>query len=111
LDGALFLAVSQSGKSPDLLAAAHAARASGALVVAMVNVEDSPLAAMADAVVPLRAGPEASVAATKSCIAAFAAILHLTAAWTDDAPLFATLDALPARLRQAWPLDWSPAVE
>jgi glucosamine--fructose-6-phosphate aminotransferase (isomerizing) len=111
LQGALFLAVSQSGKSPDLLAAAEAAKASGALVVALVNVEDSPLAALADAVVPLRAGPETSVAATKSCLAAFAAILHLVAAWTDDANLFAALDALPARLAQAWPLDWRAAVE
>lgn len=110
LQGALFLAISQSGKSPDLLAAAGAAKASGALVVAVVNVEDSPLAALADAVVPLRAGPETSVAATKSCLAAFAAILHLVAAWTDDANLFAALDALPDRLRQAWPLDWSEAV-
>jgi glutamine---fructose-6-phosphate transaminase (isomerizing) len=111
LEGALFLAISQSGKSPDLLAAAEAARASGALVVALVNVEDSPLAGLADAVVPLRAGPETSVAATKSCLAAFAAILHLVAAWTDDSQLFAALDALPDRLRQAWPLDWHAAVE
>ncbi len=110
LQGALFLAISQSGKSPDLLAAAEAAKASGALVIALVNVEDSPLAALADAVIPLRAGPETSVAATKSCLAAFAAILHLVAAWTDDAHLFAALDALPARLRQAWSLDWSEAV-
>src|SRR5690606_718080 len=49
LRGALFLAISQSGRSPDLLRNAEAARAAGARVVALVNVEDSPLAALADA--------------------------------------------------------------
>ena len=42
----LFLVISQSGRSPDLLTAAAAAKASGALVVALVNAEDSPLAAI-----------------------------------------------------------------
>lgn len=79
LDGALFLVISQSGKSPDLLRSAQAAKDAGALVVAMVNVEDSPLAALADTVIPLRAGPELSVAATKSYLATLAAILQLTA--------------------------------
>src|SRR5215467_9026756 len=45
LDGALYLAISQSGKSPDLVRQAQHARAAGARVVALVNVEDSPLAA------------------------------------------------------------------
>jgi glucosamine--fructose-6-phosphate aminotransferase (isomerizing) len=70
--GALFIAISQSGKSPDLLRNAEAAKRAGARVVALVNVEDSPLAALADTVIPLHAGPERSVAATKSYIAALA---------------------------------------
>src|SRR5579871_6405944 len=44
LDGTLFLAISQSGASPDLLATVRAARDAGALVVALVNAESSPLA-------------------------------------------------------------------
>jgi len=84
LDGALFVAISQSGKSPDLLRSAQAAKDAGAHVVALVNVEDSPLAAMADTFVPLRAGPELSVAATKSYLATLAAILQLTAHWSND---------------------------
>lgn len=44
LDGALFLAISQSGQSPDIVLSAQAARESGALVVAIVNDPDSPLA-------------------------------------------------------------------
>lgn len=107
LDGALYLVVSQSGKSPDLLRNAEAARAAGARVVALVNVEDSPLAQLADTVLPLAAGPEKSVAATKSYLASLAAILQLGAHWSGDAGLLAALDALPGALRQAWRADWS----
>ncbi|UAL11148.1 SIS domain-containing protein [Caulobacter segnis] len=111
LEGALVLAISQSGKSPDLLAAVKAAKAAGGYAVALVNVEDSPLAQRADAVIPLHAGPELSVAATKSYIAALVAITQLIAAWTQDEALEAALETLPALLTQAWRLDWSPAVE
>jgi glucosamine--fructose-6-phosphate aminotransferase (isomerizing) len=108
LQGALYLAISQSGKSPDLVRQAQLARESGAHVVALVNVEDSPLAACADDCVPLCAGPERSVAATKSFIAALAALVHLAASWKQDAALFAALDMLPGALRAAFDLDWSP---
>ncbi|UAL13001.1 SIS domain-containing protein [Caulobacter segnis] len=111
LEGALVLAISQSGKSPDLLAAVKAAKAAGGYAVALVNVGDSPLAQLADAVIPLHAGPELSVAATKSYIAALVAITQLIAAWTEDEALEAALETLPALLAQAWRLDWSPAVE
>jgi glucosamine--fructose-6-phosphate aminotransferase (isomerizing) len=107
----LFLAVSQSGRSPDLLAAVEAARGAGARVVALVNDADSPMAALAHVVLPLHAGPETSVAATKSYIAALAAIAQLTAAWTRDAELTAALDRLPEQLARAWALDWTPALE
>jgi glucosamine--fructose-6-phosphate aminotransferase (isomerizing) len=111
LGDVLYLAISQSGKSPDLLAAVQAAKAAGAFVIALVNVTDSPLAALADEVLPLHAGPELSVAATKSYIAALAAIVQLVAAWTGDEDLGAALPTLPALLAQAWALDWTPAVE
>ena len=107
LRGALFIAISQSGKSPDLLRNTEAAKAAGAHVVALVNVEDSPLAALADTVVPLCAGPERSVAATKSYLASLAAIAQLVAHWKEDAALLAALDVLPAALRDAWSKDWS----
>ena len=105
--GALFIAISQSGKSPDLLRNAKAAKVAGARVVAMVNVENSPLAALADTVIPLHAGPERSVAATKSYIAALAAILHLSARWRGDRALADALIALPGALRKGWDADWS----
>ncbi|WEN15637.1 SIS domain-containing protein [Rhodanobacter sp. AS-Z3] len=105
--GALFIAISQSGKSPDLLRTAEAAKRGGARVVALVNVEDSPLAALADTVIPLHAGPERSVAATKSYIAALAAVLHLCARWLDDPELSEALKVLPEALRANWDADWS----
>ena len=111
LKGALFIAISQSGKSPDLLRNAEAAKASGARVVALVNVEDSPLARLADTVIPLGAGPEKSVAATKSYLASLAAIAQLVAHWKDDPVLLAALDTLPQALRDAWEQDWSPLTD
>lgn len=111
LRGALYLVISQSGKSPDLLRNAEAAKAGGARVVALVNVEDSPLAQLADTVIPLRAGAERSVAATKSYLASLAAILQLGAYWKNDPALIAALDALPAALTEAWACDWSAVTD
>jgi glucosamine--fructose-6-phosphate aminotransferase (isomerizing) len=109
--GTLALAISQSGRSPDLLAAAEQARASGAFLVAIVNDENSPLAAMADTFLPLAAGPERSVAASKSFIASLAAILDLLGTWTEDPAIGAALCALPEKLEAAWAADWSPALK
>lgn len=106
----LCLAISQSGKSPDLLAAVEGQRASGAFVVALLNAEDAPLCDLADVVIALSAGTERSVAATKSYIASLAAIAALVAAWTGDQALEGALTTLPAELERAFALDWSPAV-
>jgi glucosamine--fructose-6-phosphate aminotransferase (isomerizing) len=111
LSQCLFLVISQSGRSPDLLTAAAAAKASGALVLALVNAEDSPLAAAADHVIPLRAGPELSVAATKSYICALAAIAHLVAHWSESSSLLGAFASLPAGLDASWQLDWQVMVE
>jgi glucosamine--fructose-6-phosphate aminotransferase (isomerizing) len=111
LDGCLFLVISQSGKSPDLLTAAAAAKASGAIVLALVNAEDSPLASMAHHVVPLTAGQEHSVAATKSYICALAAALHLVARWSGDPVLAQAIATLPGELASAWTLDWQAMVD
>lgn len=110
LEGVVCIAISQSGRSPDLLASVTAAKRGGAFVVVLVNAEDAPLAALADVVLPLRAGPERSVAATKSYIASLAALAQLTAFWLRDDTLLDALDALPEQLDAAWALDWSPAL-
>ena len=110
LDDVLFIAISQSGKSPDLLRNAEIAKAGGAHVLALVNVADSPLAHLADTVLPLHAGPENSVAATKSYLCSLAAQLQLAARWSGDARLLAAVDALPDAMRAAWQQDWTPLV-
>jgi glucosamine--fructose-6-phosphate aminotransferase (isomerizing) len=111
MHGAVFLALSQSGKSPDLLASAEAAKEAGALVIALINVADSPLAELADEVIPLHAGDELSVAATKSYIATLSAIVQLVSAWTASEKLTSALIDLPEQLKSAWELDWREAVE
>src|SRR4029450_8885193 len=80
----LCLVISQSGRSPDLLAAAGAARDSGAIVVALVNDPDSSLADIASIVLPQGAGPEKSAAATKSFITSLSAIAQVVALWSGD---------------------------
>lgn len=110
LRGTVLLAVSQSGASPDLLAAVSNAKEAGALIVALVNVESSPLARMADCTIPLCAGTEHSVAATKSYIASLAAIVHFTACWAGDHELLAALERAPKQLEQAWAFDWRAAL-
>jgi len=109
-EATLFLAISQSGRSPDLLVSAQAARDAGALVVAIVNDPGSPLAEVAELTLPLQAGPERSVAATKSFIASLLVIMRIVAAWTGADDLERAALDVPAALRGAWALDWSSAI-
>jgi glucosamine--fructose-6-phosphate aminotransferase (isomerizing) len=111
LEGTLFIAISQSGKSPDLLAATRNAKDSGALTVALCNTIDSPLMKLVDVAVPLHAGPERSVAATKSYITSLSCIAQLLANWVEDRRLLATLPQVPEMLARAWECDWTRAVE
>lgn len=110
LRGAVCIAISQSGQSPDLIASVAAARAGGAFVIALVNAEESRLAGVADVTVPLHAGAETSVAATKSFIASLSALAQLIGFWSGDADLLRALDSLPGRLDGAFQRDWSPAL-
>jgi glutamine---fructose-6-phosphate transaminase (isomerizing) len=109
--GVLFIAISQSGKSPDLLTATEAARQGGALTVALCNSPDSPLMKLVDVAVPLHAGAETSVAATKSYIASLSAIAQLVAYWSDDQDLLRALPDMPLLLARAWHCDWSAGVD
>jgi glucosamine--fructose-6-phosphate aminotransferase (isomerizing) len=110
LAGTVVLAVSQSGASPDLLAAVSSARAAGARIVALVNAATSPLAQLADDLIPLGAGAERSVAATKSYLASLSAIVQLVTVWSEDAALAAALKQAPEQLERAWQLNWDAAV-
>jgi glucosamine--fructose-6-phosphate aminotransferase (isomerizing) len=110
LAGELFLTISQSGRSDDLLETAAMAKAAGALTAAIVNDTESPLAGASDIVLPMTAGPELSIAATKTFVASLAALLRLAAAWMDDQALEAALDRLPERVSAASDLDWTAAL-
>jgi glucosamine--fructose-6-phosphate aminotransferase (isomerizing) len=98
LDGALAITISQSGRSPDIVALQMAARRAGALTLALVNEVDSPVARGAECVLPLHAGPEQSVAATKSMIAALVAGAALVGQWVGDGKLNAAINGLPVVL-------------
>jgi glucosamine--fructose-6-phosphate aminotransferase (isomerizing) len=107
----LFLAISQSGRSDDLVEVARAAKAAGAITAAIVNATDSPLADTCDIVLPMGAGPELSVAATKTFVATLAALLRLVASWSGDASLDGAIARLPERLAAATDLAWGAALE
>lgn len=109
LKGQLVLTISQSGRSDDLTEFTAMAKEAGALTLAIVNDVDSPLAKACHVALPMAAGPEISVAATKTFIAALTALLRLAAAWTGDDKLDAAIDRLPDRLAAALDLDWSSA--
>ncbi len=110
LTGALFVTVSQSGRSPDILLLTEAARRHGALTVGFVNDETSPLFSLCDVAIPLCAGVEASVAATKSYLLSALAFGQLVAHWCQDATLRRALDTAPEIFTQAMALDWRPAL-
>lgn len=100
LTNAAVIVISQSGRSPDILSQAELAKEQGALCIALVNDESSPLAEMADVVMPLNVGEEKAVAATKSYLATLSAFLQLVAHWKNDQALIDAVDTLPEVLAQ-----------
>ncbi len=110
LDGCAAISISQSGKSPDIVAMAQSARRNGALGIALTNTTGSPLAESADIAIDLMAGKEQSVAATKSFVSSVVAGLSVLAHWVDDSGLQAALSKLPEALGRAVTVDWTPLV-
>lgn len=111
LKDALFLTVSQSGESPDLIMQAKAAKAAGAFVLAIVNKTNSTLSSVADAVLPIHAGPELSVAATKSFIGSLSNIALLVSSLKKDQAFTSSVRALPQALNQASQIDWAEGLD
>lgn len=101
LKKALVIVISQSGRSPDILAQIQAARSQGALCIALVNDASSPLAELVDFVLPLRAGEEKAVAATKSYLSTLSAILQLVAHWKQHNVLLEALSSLPIHMQKS----------
>ena len=108
LDGAACLGISQSGRSPDIVEMMRSAGASGALTIAITNFADAPMAAVSDHCLPLQAGVEQSVAATKTFVTSALAGLSLLAEWRQDKALQSAVVGLPDAFDMALSLDWSP---
>jgi glucosamine--fructose-6-phosphate aminotransferase (isomerizing) len=98
---ALVIGISQSGRSPDVVAVLDEARRQGSITVAITNDPDSELAAAADHVIELLAGPERAVAATKTYLAELAIIAMLSSALSGDDASPSELRAVPEALRRA----------
>ncbi len=111
LAGAACIGISQSGRSPDIVALMQAAEAGGALTLALTNDPASPLAASVGHVLPLHAGPERSVAATKTFVVSVVAGLALLAEWRGDDALRAGLERLPDAFARALGCDWTPLAD
>lgn len=111
LDSAIAIVISQSGRSPDILKQAEMAKAGGAYCIALVNDASSPLKDIVDVVIPLRAGKEIAVAATKSYLATLSALVHLISVWSNNTELRGSLNDLPSALEEVIksPSQLSPA--
>src|SRR3569833_1544974 len=110
LDGCAAISISQSGKSPDIVAMAQSAVRIGALGIALTNTAGSPLAQASTLAIDLQAGTEQSVAATKSFVSSVVAGLGILGHWTGDEALLTSIRALPETFAQALQLDWSPVL-
>ena len=111
LKNVLVIGISQSGKSPDICKVMEHAKQQGAITVALVNEVKSPLADIAEFVIPLHAGPEKAVAATKSFMCTLSALLHIIASYTNNQKLLLALQQLPQQLTQITNTNWQPAVQ
>lgn len=107
LAGAACIGISQSGRSPDIVEMMRAAATGGALSIAITNFADSPMAEASTHCLPLLAGVEQSVAATKTFVTSVLSGLALLAEWQEDAGLRQAVEELPDAFAAALQLDWS----
>jgi glucosamine--fructose-6-phosphate aminotransferase (isomerizing) len=102
---ALVMGISQSGKSPDIVAVLAEAHRQGALTAAITNEPESDLAGYGDIVIDLEAGPERAVAATKTYTAELGAIALLGASLAGDAQMFDALQGIPQAMAATLKMD------
>jgi glutamine---fructose-6-phosphate transaminase (isomerizing) len=102
---ALVVGISQSGQSPDIVEVLREARRQGACTLAITNEPESPLAAAAELVLPLLAGPERAVAATKTYTTQVLTLAMLSAALRGDGQAWVDLEGLPERVARALDLN------
>lgn len=97
----LVIGISQSGQSPDIVAVMEEGRRQGALTVALTNVPGSPMEAAAEFHLPLGAGVEKAVAATKTYTTSLLGLALISAALTGDSARWDELQHVP---------DWAAAI-
>ncbi len=102
---ALVLGISQSGKSPDIVAVLAEGRHQGALTAAITNFADSELAQVADHIIELHAGLEHSIAATKTYSSELTSIALLSAILADDEEMLAALRRIPESVAKTLPMN------
>lgn len=107
LKNAASFAISQSGESPDIIAMSNTAKVGGSLLLSLTNNSTSPLALLSDQNINIGAGPELSVAATKTFVLSIVAGLMVIAQWKQDEELLSAIQALPASFEKALHCDWS----
>ena len=107
LSGAACVGISQSGRSPDIVEMMKAASAGGALTIAITNFADAPMAQASAHCLPLQAGVEKSVAATKTFVTSVLASLSLLAEWQQDDDLKRAIAGLPDAFERALGQNWS----
>ena len=95
LKGAFVIGISQSGQSPDIVSVLHEGKRQGCLTLAITNEADSPLAANADFVLDIQAGPELAVAATKTYTAELMSIAMISAALSGQKSAWVSLEKVP----------------
>jgi glucosamine--fructose-6-phosphate aminotransferase (isomerizing) len=105
----ILFTISQSGSSPDILSLQAEAHRAGVPTIAITNDPMAPLASGADICLPLRAGPELSVAATKTFITSAALAAAIVSVCDDNRRLAESLRRLPEDLAAATRLRWSGA--
>ena len=105
LDGALVVAVSQSGQSPDIISVIEEGHRQGCLTLSITNAPNSPLARATDLVLDVQAGVEKSIAATKSYTTELMAIAMLSAALTADRTCWRELGKLSSWAEKVLKLD------
>jgi glutamine---fructose-6-phosphate transaminase (isomerizing) len=107
LNNALVVGISQSGQSPDIVAVLEEGKRQGRPTLAITNDGSSPLASIADHVIELHAGPERSVAATKTYTTQLAAMALLAAAFNGQPGYIDELKRLPDVMQETLRLSAS----
>jgi glucosamine--fructose-6-phosphate aminotransferase (isomerizing) len=95
LQDALVLSISQSGQTPDILAVIESARQQGALTIAITNSPNSPQAQLSEYCIDMHAGPEYSVAASKTYTNSLLALALLSAHLAQDSTRVAEVARIP----------------